>query len=139
MTGKKKAGRPSKYTEKLGKQICELIAEGESVRKISLKKGMPSAWTIHNWVSNNPDFSQQYAHARDIQRDYYLDLIEDLCFACPSDNTEVQRVRLITDRLMWKSCKLFPRELNDRLVEKEHGADDQKDQTLNLKIIDIAQ
>ena len=39
---KKKIGRPSSYVKEVADDICQLIAQGESLRKICERPGMPS-------------------------------------------------------------------------------------------------
>ena len=68
--GKKKTGRPSSYVKEVADDICQLIAQGESLRKICERPGMPTRQTIFNWLDENKEFFDQYARARENQADF---------------------------------------------------------------------
>ena len=63
------AGRPTTYTPELAAEICSQIADGQSLRKICRAEHMPAMSSVFLWLSKNPEFSDQYAKARDIQAD----------------------------------------------------------------------
>lgn len=54
------------YTPDLGLQICELIAEGETLKDICEQEGMPTRQTVHRWVIAFPEFGRAYAAAREL-------------------------------------------------------------------------
>jgi hypothetical protein len=68
----KRTGRPSSYTEELGDRICELLAEGVSLRQITLMDGMPTWGTVMDWAfeggrgAHHPSFSIKFARAKRI-------------------------------------------------------------------------
>ncbi len=56
--------RPT-YTEKVGRTICERIAEGEPLRPICRDLGI--YWrTIYGWMERHEDFREQFARARQV-------------------------------------------------------------------------
>ena len=57
----KPAGRPSKYTEKLGDLICLLMAEGKSLNSICKLEDMPHKSTVLLWVVKGDRGEEEYA------------------------------------------------------------------------------
>lgn len=137
-------GRPSKYTTKLGNDICQRIAEGESLRAICRDKDMPNASTVHAWVLDNEEFSKQYESARLMQAHHmFEELLEiaddgtnDWTTRESKDGTEyevvnpevVARSRLRVDTRKWFLSKVAPKIYGDKL---ELAGD--KDNPLELK------
>lgn len=59
-------GRISTYTEKAAAEICERIADGETLREICRDPRMPAWRTVYHWTEAHPDFAARFARARDI-------------------------------------------------------------------------
>lgn len=70
---KRKPGRPSRYTPKIARKICELIAEGFSERQIAQMEGMPTMRTIIAWKDVHPDFLHLSVKARELSAQIYDD------------------------------------------------------------------
>src|SRR5277367_587457 len=68
-------GRPSLFTTELGDEICNRIADGESLRAICAEVEMPDKATVFRWLSaeGNKDFRNQYIRAREAQADSLVD------------------------------------------------------------------
>jgi hypothetical protein len=78
-------GRPTKYTEQLAKDICDVV----SVTYSSLErlceteecKHWPCARTIYGWIRDKEDFLQMYTRAQrcrtEVQANYVLESLED--------------------------------------------------------------
>jgi hypothetical protein len=59
------AGRPTKYTEALGNEICERLAAGESLRSICRSAHMPDERRVRAWsLDENHPIAPRYARAR---------------------------------------------------------------------------
>jgi hypothetical protein len=69
------------FSPAMGNKVCERIANGESLLKITRDPGMPSRSTVHRWCANNPDFRREYEIACQLRTDGYLeetiDIIDD--------------------------------------------------------------
>jgi hypothetical protein len=128
----KKLGRPSLYSDELALKICEMIANGESMRHITMLEGMPDKRTILRWLDEKVDFRTHYAHARERQADHFLEEIRDIANDGRNDweriesertgqdrivlNAEaVQRSRLRVDTLKWVMSKLAPKKYGDKI------------------------
>lgn len=105
-------GRPSEFTPEIANEICERIADGESLREICKDAHMPSRSTVRMWKSASPEFSAQYAHAREEQGDVYAErVIEE---ALTADDAAKGRLRM--DALKWAASKLAPKKYGDKVA-----------------------
>lgn len=136
------AGRPSDYTPELAAEICERLAEGQSMRTVCRDDGMPSARTLFTWMQRYPEFLQQYARAKEESADALSDEILEISDDGRNDWMEknggrddegnvrentyvlngehVQRSRLRIDTRKWLASKLKPKKYGDK-VEHEHS------------------
>lgn len=55
----------STYTPELADEICERIANGETLREITREPHMPSYRSVYRWREANPEFASRLAHARE--------------------------------------------------------------------------
>ena len=118
-------GRPSSYTQEVADTICEMIADGKSLRSICRADDMPDKATVMRWLAH-PDrqsFRDQYAQAREIQADSLFD--DCLSIADQYDEQEataeggtdhIQRARLRIDTRKWMAGKLRPKKYGEKLA-----------------------
>jgi len=121
--------------------ICDRLIGGESLRKICLDEGMPSAALVCKWLGQNEAFREQYAHARDAQADTLADEILDIADDGSNDymNDEergevyngdaVQRSKLRVDARKWIAAKLKPKKYGDRIDVTSGNEPIQMDET----------
>ena len=137
--------RPTKFTLVLADQICERLADGESLRSICLSDTMPGKATVFRWLRSHEKFRDQYVRAREAQADALFDEILDIadeeCTTVKADkhpraqaddngmvevvfdNVAVQRNRLRIDARKWMAGKLRPKVYGDK-PEESSGKDD---------------
>ena len=84
----KKMGRPTKYSLELVATILTRIAEGESLRQITMEPGMPSHASVYLWLLQYPEFSEQYAKARNDQAETFADEIIAIADEPPAEVTD---------------------------------------------------
>ncbi|MDH0276415.1 MULTISPECIES: terminase small subunit protein [unclassified Stenotrophomonas] len=135
--------RPSKYSQKLAEQICERLADGESLRTICSGNGMPKRSTVFRWLTENQAFRDQYAHAREAQADAYaedtVDISDEECTMVRAskhgtadddgegntevvfDPTAVARNRLRVDARKWYAGKLAPKKYGNNQTVEHRG------------------
>ena len=131
----KKLGAPSTYTPELAAAICEHIAAGKSLRTIAALDGMPAQSTIMVWLDGkHPDFTEQYARAREAQADKLAEEILSIADDGRSDtyldaegnektdNEAIQRSKLRVDTRKWLASKMAPKKYGDKVAIG--GADD---------------
>jgi len=122
-------GRPSDYTPELADEICTRLANGESLRAICASDRddwMPSIGTILRWVSEKPEFREQYARAREVQAETHADEIVTIAdgVSCADPSAiDVARDRLRIDARKWVASKLLPKKYGDKLQQEVSGPD----------------
>lgn len=128
-------GRPSTYTEGLADIICERLACGESMRSISRDDAMPAISTMFKWIREIPEFSQQYAKAKQESADVFAEDIVDIADNVEGnavfidgeplvvdgkevrsiDGPSVAHARLKVDARKWAASKLKPKKYGEKL------------------------
>ena len=77
-----KPSKPVEYTAELGNTICGRLVEDESLRSICSEPGMPDLATVASWISNNKEFRESYAFAREFQAhciyDETIELVDEV-------------------------------------------------------------
>lgn len=131
-------GRPSSFTQEIADQICERIADGESLRSICGEEEMPNKATVFRWLAANQAFSDQYARAREAQADSLFDDILDIADTpmigeksktMPDGKVEMTRGdmiehrRLQVDARKWMAGKLRPKKYGEKITQEVTGAD----------------
>ena len=124
---KRKVGRPSKYTPALGLAICQRLAAGHSLREICRQAEFPEPITIRMWLIEDkfPEFSAQYAQAREAQAEHYFDEMFEISDDGSNDWMERQkrdgttdivlngehvlRSRLRVDTRKWALARMSPK------------------------------
>lgn len=146
-----KSGRPTKYTEELGKKICKRIAKGDSVRTIIKDKEMPSSSTIFRWLLDEDKklFWEQYERARNIQAELMFEELLDIADDGSNDwvlregkeheewwqqnGESIQRSRLRVDTRKWYLSKVLPKKFGEKIDMTSGG---EKISSVNVNIID---
>ncbi|HDX5565774.1 TPA: DNA-binding protein [Escherichia coli] len=139
----KRVGRPHGYTEEKALEICELVADGQSINKISKMPGMPTRSTILKWFRDVPEFSDMYIRAKEIGFEVLADEIIDIADAAENIKTEeLRRHQLMIETRKWLLAKLQPRKYGERVTQEIVGNKEEApvqvetSQTTVLEIID---
>ena len=117
--------RPTSYTAERAKRVCDLVAEGASLRMIGEMQGMPSRRTVRGWLNAHPEFEREYEIARRERTDNLVDEsieIADSVSDC-TDPTAVQAARLRIDTRRWLASKLLPERFGDHNRVEMTGKD----------------
>lgn len=128
------------YTEDLADEICERIADGESLRTICRDEHMPVKTSVFRWLAANEDFAKRYARAREEQADTIFDECLDIVDDSANDWIErrnksgdvvqvlneeaIARSRLRLDARKWMAGKLRPKKYGDKVALTGGSADD---------------
>ena len=111
--------RPSEYTPSKAEDICEMLADGMSLRKICAKDDMPDKSTVRRWLRTYPEFRAQYAQAREDQADHWADEVIDI--ADEAEDAGLAKIQV--DARKWVACKLKPKAYGDRVLNEHTGKD----------------
>ena len=109
--------KPMPFNEKKANEICELIANGITLKNICEIDGMPKLTTVHKWINENPSFADSYTHARKTQADTFADMIITEAFNC--HDAQIGRLRM--DALKWTASKLAPKKYGDKVEVEQTG------------------
>lgn len=126
----RKRGRPSSYTPEIAAEICERLADGESLRAICRDERMPDRSTVSSWVIKDVGgFSDQYTRARELGLEEIADSLTEISDDGTNDWMEsndpdnpgyrlngehVQRSRLRVDTRKWVLSKQLPKKYGDK-------------------------
>ncbi len=119
------------FDEAQAEQICERIANGESLRQVAEAMAIGSPSNIIAETQKNAHFAAQYARAMDLRVDVMADEIIDIAEDGRNDWEErenkdgstytalnreaIERSRLRIDARKWTVSKLKPKKYGDRI------------------------
>lgn len=127
--------RPSDYTPALAAEICRRISDGESLRGVCRDDSMPCTSTVMKWAAEKPEFSEQYAKAREFLIEHWAEDILEIADDGRNDWMEryakdaegnpdkgwqvngehIQRSRLRSDNRKWLLARLAAKKYGDKL------------------------
>jgi hypothetical protein len=103
-------------TPELLEQICELIADGKSLRSICAEGKMEKK-TIMRWLRDDHEFQAAYAQARQHSADAMAEQLQDLAQEALASPERAQAVRVAADILKWTASKLKPKSYGERIEQ----------------------
>jgi len=127
-----KVGRPSKYTQELGAQICFELSQGKSLRTVCLNDWCPDGATIFRWLADNQTFREQYARATEERTEAHSEMLLEIGddaieAAHESDpkaaNAVVSGFKLKADNIKWSMSKMKPKKYGDKIDMTTNGKD----------------
>ena len=96
-------GRPRwDYDEAIGRDICERLANGESLRRICSAAGMPSRVKVYEWLDESEDFANQYARAIRHQANSFADDLHEVALDL---SILPEHKRIIVDAMKWRAAR----------------------------------
>ena len=143
--GVNKGGRPTLYSLESALEICDRIADGESLVKICSDAKMPKKTAVYEWLLRHKEFAEIYARAREDQADTLADEIHAISDELPQqivddkgktryDSAYVQWQKNRVDARKWVAAKLKPKKYSDRIA---HVGDNESDAiNINVNIFD---
>ena len=127
-----KLGRPTKYSQALADDVCERLANGESMRSVCRDDSMPAMTTLFRWLREIEAFQQQYTRAKEESADALFEDLLDIADDSTNDymmkksksgeeyesvNPEsIARSRLRVDTRKWALSKLKPKKYGERIA-----------------------
>lgn len=106
-----KMGRPSLFTDELAREICALVISGTNLNQICSRDDMPNRDTLYSWLASKQDFSDNYARACKIRREFKFEALQEIV----DQEEDVQRARLKVDVIKWQLGKEEPKKYGDKL------------------------
>ncbi len=118
---KRHTGHFSAYTDEIAEEICERLAQGQSLKRILKDNHMPTYSVVMRWLNEkspnyNALFKDKYAGAREAQAEYLVDEIMEIAdgIALEDDGVKVARARLRVDTRKWFASKVAAKKYGDR-------------------------
>lgn len=116
-TATKKTGRPSDYLPEVAADICAKLAEGESLRKVCERPGMPSKTSVFRWLAEHQEFRDQYAKATDTRADAIFEEMFDIADEVTEEAAAVAKARLRIDTRKWALARMNPKKYGDKVSQ----------------------
>ena len=130
--GANKGGRPTKYSQALADNICAQLADGTSLRTVCLADDMPDKSTVFQWLREKPEFSDQYARAKEESADALVEEMLDIADDGENDwmrrhgkdqedywlvnGENIQRSRVRIDTRKWIASRLKAKKYGDKVA-----------------------
>lgn len=99
-------------------EVCAQVANGKTLRQIGAFFGV-DAGTILKWIAETPEFTQQYARARDSAADLFETEIIEAAMSVGPETAAADRVKI--DALKWVAARRAPKKYGDRVAQEISG------------------
>ncbi len=136
------AGRPTTYSKEITTKLCGMLSDGQSLRTACKAEDMPALSTIFLWLRDHPEFSEQYALAKEECADALVEDMLDIADNQVSqpvlvdgvplkingevvkavDGPSVNHARLRVDTRKWAASKLKPKKYGERITQEHTGS-----------------
>ena len=131
-------GRPSSYTKEIAVMLCSYLSMGKSLRTACRQEGMPSMPTVYKWISDFPEFLNQYTRAKEESAEALAEDMLDIADESPTvvetdkdgnvvgtkiDSAGIARNRLRVETRKWVAAKLKPKKYGDHSKLELFGKD----------------
>jgi hypothetical protein len=100
---------PVEYTPELGRAVCDLIAEGETLTDICNLPGYPAVRDVARWRTEIDEFAVAFAIARDTRADIRVDGIAKAVKEMRKGDLDHAVGKAVVDGLKWLAGKDSPR------------------------------
>ena len=114
--------RPSEYDFTLCEEICELIANGGSVRSIlAAKEHYPDFTTWCRWKRNNEELRNLYVNAQQDKAESLIDNIIKVRDMALNGEIEPSVANVVMQTDKWLSSKYYPKMFGDKIDHTSGG------------------
>lgn len=127
-------GRPTIFSPELAERLCQLIAEGRSLRRACRVDGMPSKETARRWLGTQDEpvqledgsmapgpftaFRAHYARACELRGEARNDEIDDYKAKLILKKIDPMTARVLIDATKWQASKEAPRKFGESVTLK---------------------
>lgn len=116
-------GRPSSYTDEKACQLCALIAEGNSLVKAAKTLKLNKA-AIYRWLSENPNFRDNYELAIKERADFLFEELDELESSMLNGEINVAAFRAVLENRKWRLSRMNPKKYGETAKIELSGAID---------------
>lgn len=105
------------YDPHKGQELCELVAQGQSLRTLCGKKNMPSWYEVWAWRVQSSEFATKVDQALEMSGHamFYeaLELAREIQ-ENPQNSSKVRATEVLLSHLRWASAKMAPKSYSER-------------------------
>ena len=120
---KRPAANQVRFSADIADDICQRLAEGESLLQICRLPGYPRRATVMRWLLNDDPaydaFRDSYARAREMQAEVLADETIDIADGTKrvrKSHVAIESARLRIDARKWLAAKLRPKKYGDKIT-----------------------
>lgn len=114
------------YNDDQADEICQRLAQGESLIGICNDEHLPPINSVYHWRRTIPVFAIAYTRAREDQADTNADEIAEVRRKIESGEVDASAGRVIIDALKWEAGKRKAKMYGDSSLLKLADADGEK-------------
>lgn len=109
-------GAPTRFSLKVAEEICNRIAQDESLDSICRDAHMPSTVTVYAWTRRYPEFRAAYIQARIDQADAIADRVSDIRKALWCGEMGPATATALGGLIKWETARRNPRGYGNRVT-----------------------
>jgi len=110
------------YSKQLASHICDLLAKGQTIKKICSEEGMPGRDVIYKWMREYNEFKLAVNEARALRADYYADEIIETAEEVDDDGKfAIEKAKLKVKAYEWSARKDNPERYDAKASAKPQG------------------
>jgi hypothetical protein len=102
-------------TEELFVTICERVANGSSLLKISKEEGMPSRDRMERWIDANEERRKAYEWSRQARAEHRVEMIDGIVAKLNAGTIDPNAARVMIEAIRWQAAKEKPRRFGDKI------------------------
>ena len=106
-------GRPSRYSDAIANEICDLLVSGESLVAICQRDDMPNRITVVRWAGRDPDFATKIFLARQSQADLMDDMVLEIAKNSTYETSAADAVKI--KALTWRAARLNAKRYGEKV------------------------
>lgn len=126
---KNKRGRPSGYNKEIADKICNMIAQGSNISKISVLEDMPSYENIYNWMKKHESFFNDYIRARETRADWRADKVDEIMQDMRDGIIDYNQAKVQLEAIKWQAGNEAPKKYGNAMTLRGD-----KDNPIELKL-----
>lgn len=107
-------GRPTLFSREAAEEICDRLAQDESLDSICSDPHLPSTVTVYAWIRQYPAFRTAYKQARLDQSETIADSASDLRKSVWRGEIDPARARVMVSLIKWETACRNPAAYSER-------------------------
>jgi hypothetical protein len=121
----KKRASAVKFSQAIAGEICQLIAEGMSLRNVCLRPGAPTKTTVMRWLASgdHPEFVVAYQGAFVAQADAIEEDMADIESKLIRGRRDHQRAKVALSSMQWRAERRAPKKYGTKIQQEITGRD----------------